>query len=105
MRGAVDRKICPTVNSDSSPTTTNMAMDLKEQMPRGPGDATSWKGQVTPKQRAVETRHVHMCDVETRHVHMCVLCLAGRPKLECHEEADSQTNSDSHGKEWRVQGV
>lgn len=97
MRGAVDRKICPTVNSDSSPTTTNMAMDLKEQMPRGPGDATSWKGRVAPKQRAVETRHVHTCALG--------VCLAGRPKLECHEEADSQTNSDSHGKEWRVQGV
>ena len=97
MRGAVDRKICPTVNTDSSPTTTNTATDLKEQMPRGPGDATSWEGQVTPKQRAVETHHVHMCALR--------VCLAGRPKLECHEEADSQTNPDSHGKEWRVQGI
>lgn len=54
-------------------------------MPRDPGVATSWNYQAPSEQRTVETRLV------------CV-CVAGRPELGHDEEANSQTNPDSHGK-------
>lgn len=44
------------------------------------------------QQRTLEVGHVPMGAHRD--------CLAGRPEPGRHEEADSQTNPDSHGKEW-----
>lgn len=92
-QGEVDVEIDPTANTDSLQT---QQWTWQKQTPRDPGAATKRNGQVTPKQRIVETCRV--C------ISMLRVCLARRPERRRHEEANSQTNSDSHGKEWKRSG-